>query len=61
MAKATQTFVVTSKVKEFIKGSGCMTASDTIEALNTSISTILKQAVTRTKANNRSTVRPQDL
>ncbi len=61
MAKAKDNFVVASKVKEFIKKGGCMTASDTVDAINGAVNTILKQAITRTKANKRSTVRPQDV
>ncbi len=53
--------VVSSKVKAYIKGKGCMTSGDALAALNCKIACILSQAVERTKANKRSTVKPQDL
>ena len=53
--------VVGSKVKEMIKGQGVRMAGDLLEALNDTVSTCLKEAVSRCKANNRGTVRPQDL
>ena len=56
-----EVLVVASKVKAHIKSKGMMTSSDAIGALNEKVYTILNQAATRTKANRRSTVKPQDL
>ena len=56
-----EVMVVASKVKAYIKSKGCMTASDTLGALNCKLACVLEHAVARTKANKRSTVRPQDL
>ena len=53
--------VVGSKVKEMIKGEGCKTAGDMIEAVNQEVAAILEKAIARAQANKRSTVRPQDL
>jgi phosphohistidine swiveling domain-containing protein len=53
--------VVTSKVKAYIKEKGCMTSGDAVEALNKKVACMLDSAVERTKANKRSTVKPQDL
>jgi hypothetical protein len=53
--------VVSSKVKAYIKSKGCMTSGDALAALNCKIACILNAAVERTKANKRSTVKPQDL
>ncbi len=53
--------VVTSKVKAYIKEKGCMTSADAVEALNCKVAKLLDEAVERTKANKRSTVKPQDL
>jgi len=53
--------VVASKVKAYIKSKGCMTSSDALEALNCRVACLLSCAVERTKANKRSTVKPQDL
>jgi hypothetical protein len=38
-----------------------MTSSDTIAALSDKVCAILDDAIARTKANRRSTVKPQDL
>lgn len=53
--------VVGSKVKEAIKSAGVRMAGDLLDALNASVGSQLKAAVGRAKANNRGTVRPQDL
>ena len=53
--------VVASKVKAYIKAKGMMTSSDAIGALNEKVFQLLDIAATRTKANRRSTVKPQDL
>lgn len=53
--------VVTSKVKAHIKAKGMMTASDAVGALNEKVYALLDAAADRTKANRRSTVKPQDL
>ncbi len=60
-SKSRETLVVASKVKDFIKSKGCMTASDTLAALSEKVYTLLEEAVSRTKGNKRSTVKPQDL
>ena len=56
-----EVLVVASKVKAHIKSKGMMTSSDAIGALNACVYEILDQAANRTKANRRSTVKPQDL
>ena len=56
-----ESLVVTSKVKAYIKSKEMMTSSDAIGALNCQIYCLLDQAIARTKANRRSTVKPQDL
>ena len=53
--------VVGSKVKETIKGHGYRMAGDFGEALNVKVHLIIAAAVARCEANNRGTVRPQDL
>jgi len=53
--------VVASKVKGYVKSKGMMTASDSIEGLNKKLYAVLDDAIDRTKANKRSTVKPQDL
>lgn len=61
MAKKKESLVVASKVKAYIKSKNMKTASDSLEALSERIYCILDCAVARTKANRRSTVKPQDL
>ena len=53
--------VVASKVKAYIKSKNMMTSSDAIATLSDKVCAILDEAVARTKANKRSTVKPQDL
>ena len=61
MAKKRDSLVVASKVKAYIKGKKMMTSSDALEALSEKVYCILDMAAERTKANRRSTIRPQDL
>lgn len=53
--------IVSSKLKEFIKSEGCMTASDVSDALSKYVEKCLRAAIVRTKANGRKTVRGIDL
>ncbi len=62
MAKKTRDMlVVASKVKAHIKSKKMMTSADALGALNDKIYCLLDAAADRTKANRRSTVKPQDL
>ena len=56
-----EVLVVASKVKAYIKSKKMMTSSDAIGALSDKVYAILDAGITRTKANRRSTVKPQDL
>ncbi len=56
-----EVMVVASKVKAYIKNKNMMTSSDAITALSDKVCAILDDAISRTKANRRSTVKPQDL
>ena len=60
-AKKKESLIVASKVKAYIKSKKMMTSSDALEALSNQIYGILDSAIERTKANRRSTVKPQDL
>jgi hypothetical protein len=60
-ASSQEPLIVASKVKAFIKSKGCMTASETLGALNALVYDLLGRAVSRTQDNRRSTVKPQDL
>ncbi len=61
MAKKRDVLVVASKVKAYIKSKNMMTSSDALEAISDRVYCILDAAIERTKANRRSTVKPQDL
>jgi len=52
--------VVGSKVKEAIKGEGCNTAGDAVDALSSVVAMHIKKAADRAKANGRKTVRGVD-
>lgn len=60
-ASTKEVLVVASKIKAYIKAKGMMTASDSIPAINERLYAMLDQAIERTEANRRSTVKPQDL
>ena len=59
--KQKEMLVVASKVKAYIKSKKMMTSSDSLGALNDKIHALLDDAIARTKANRRSTVKAQDL
>ncbi len=56
-----EVLVVASKVKAYIKSKQMHTSSDAIAALSDKVCAILDDAIARTKANRRSTDKPQDL
>ena len=58
---AKEVLVVASKVKAYVKKKGCMTSADAVAALNEKVYALLDEAIKRTKANKRATLRPQDL
>lgn len=60
-AASTGSVVVTSKVKDAIKGQEARMSSDFVDALNAEVNETIARAVRRAKDNNRNTVRPQDL
>ncbi len=53
--------IVASKVKNYIKSKDCMSSGDMLDELNLKIYKLLDEAIERTKANKRSTVKPYDL
>ena len=61
MAKKKESLIVASKVKAYIKSKKMMTSSDALGALSDAVYSMLDAAITRTKANRRSTVKPHDL
>jgi hypothetical protein len=61
MAKKKESLIVASKVKAYIKSKKMMTSSDALGAISDNVYCMLDCAIARTKANRRSTVKPQDL
>ena len=59
--KGKEVLVVASKVKAYVKSKKMMTSADAIGALSNKMYCILDCACERTKANRRSTLKPQDL
>ena len=53
--------VVASKVKAYVRSKGYMCSADAIQTMSDCVYCCLDKAMTRTKANRRSTVKPQDL
>jgi hypothetical protein len=60
-AKGKESLIVASKVRAYIRGKKMMTSADALGALSNRIYCILDCACERTKANRRSTLKPQDL
>lgn len=58
--KSKEVVVVGSKVKEAIKGNGCNTGGDVLEALNGQVHALIDAASARASANGRKTVRGYD-
>lgn len=52
--------LVGSKVRAAIKGAGCNTSGDALDALNAVVGWYIDQATKRAAANGRKTVRPHD-
>ncbi len=61
VAKKKDVLVVASKVKAYVKSKKMMTSADAVGALSDQVYALLDAAIARTKANRRSTVKPQDL
>jgi hypothetical protein len=59
--KKRDSLVVASKIKAYIKDKQMMTSGDALEAISERVYCILDCAMNRTKANRRSTVKPQDI
>jgi hypothetical protein len=60
MAKK-ESLIVASKVKAYVKSKKMMTSADALGAISDGVYYMLDKAIERTKANRRSTVKPQDL
>ena len=59
--KQVTSYVVITRVKDYVKGKGMRSDGDLDTALNKLIESLLDRAAERCKENGRSTVRPSDL
>ena len=53
--------IVASKVKAYIKSKNFMTAGDALEAINDKVYRLIDEALARTEANKRQTLKPTDV
>jgi len=53
--------VVASKVKAYVKSKNMMTSSEAIEAISAEVYDMLDNAIARSTANRRSTIKAHDL
>jgi hypothetical protein len=53
--------LVSSKVKAYIKSKNFMTSGDALDALNEKVYRLIDEALARTEANKRQTLKPTDL
>jgi hypothetical protein len=61
MANKKESLIVASKVKAYVKSKKMMTGSDALAAISDKVYGMLDAAISRAKANRRSTVKGQDL
>jgi histone H3/H4 len=54
-------YIVASKVKDYLNGKGMMMSGDLPDALSGEVEQVLGRAVKRAQSNDRKTVRPGDL
>jgi len=59
-ARPTEMLLVSSKVRQMIKDSGCNTAGDALDGLNAYVGWLVAQAARRAGENGRKTVRAHD-
>ena len=58
---ADEMMVVASKVRNYLKSKGVKMSGELVNSLNKKLMWVLDEAITRTKANKRSTVKSQDV
>ncbi len=56
-----EVLVVTSKIRAYLKSKSAKMSGDLVAALNKKVMSLLDDAAGRTRANKRSTVKPQDV
>jgi histone H3/H4 len=56
-----EVLVIASKVRSYLKDKGVKMSGELVNELSDKVKSLLDSAAARTKANKRSTVKPQDL
>ena len=59
--KNKEVLVVASKIKAYVRDRGMNTSADAISCLSERVYGMLDEATSRTKANGRKTLKPQDV
>ncbi len=59
--KSKEVLVVASKVKAYVRNRGMNTSGDAIGCISEKVYAIIDEATTRTSANGRKTLKPQDV
>ncbi len=57
---ASETFIVKSKVADYIRGKNMMMSSDAYDALNEQVENLMRRAIERCDQGGRKTVKPFD-
>jgi len=58
---ATETLVVVSKIKDYMKGKGLQTSETAVDALSNAVRELLDKAAARAKDNGRQTIKDRDI
>tara|TARA_Y100000294_G_C8298208_1_gene233639 strand:+ start:213 stop:392 length:180 start_codon:yes stop_codon:yes gene_type:complete len=58
---ATETLVVVSKVKDYVKGKGLSTSETAVNALSEAVRDLLDKAIARAQGNSRQTIKDRDV
>jgi histone H3/H4 len=58
---ATETLVVVSKIKDYVKGKGLQTSETAVDALSNAVRELLDKAAARAKDNGRQTIKDRDI
>jgi len=59
--KKREIVIVASKLKDAVRGAGCQSSGDLVEAVSDKVHDMVEAAINRAKSNGRATVRSYDL
>ncbi|MFH1652813.1 MAG: hypothetical protein ABIE74_02045 [Pseudomonadota bacterium] len=58
---SSETLVVVSKVKDYVKAKGCQTSETAVDSLSTAVRELLDKAIKRAQDNGRATIKDRDI